>query len=310
MISTSFHPLRWALIALFGLVCSISRAGDDAKTGTEEFPAVLVEFMPYENNPIFTGRGPGFWDERIRERGWILREESQWKMWYTGYQPNSQMKLGYATSPDGISWTRRGDGPIYDKDWIEDMMVVPHGGKYYMFAEGSRDRAHLLVSQDGLEWTRLGTLDVRRVNGEPISEGPYGTPTAWFAEERWWLLYERSDDGVWLASSPDLKLWTNLQDEPVLRPGPGSYDSKKIAVNQIVSFHGRYYVYYHGLGETDGKWTTNIATSTDLRNWKKYGHNPLFPVESNKSSGIIVLDGNKLRLYTMHNQVQLHFPRK
>jgi hypothetical protein len=36
----------------------------------------------------------------------------------------------------------------------------------------------------------------------------------------------------------------------------------------------------------------------------------LLPVESNKSSGMIVFDGNKLRLYTMHSQVHLHFPRK
>jgi hypothetical protein len=69
-------------------------------------------------------------------------------------------------------------------------------------------------------------------------------------------------------------------------------------------------VYYHGLGDTNGNWTTNIATSTDLRNWTKYERNPLLPVEANKSSGFVVLDGNKLRVYTMHNQVHLHFPRQ
>jgi predicted GH43/DUF377 family glycosyl hydrolase len=231
-------------------------------------------------------------------------------MWYTGYQADGPMKLGYATSPDGITWTRYGDRPIYDEHWVEDMMVVPHGGKYYMFSEGLQDRAQLMTSADGIRWTREWTLDVRRQNGDPISEGPYGTPTAWYADNRWWLLYERRDDAVWLASSTDLKKWTNLQDEPVLRPGPGKYDNQKVAVNQLLSFHGRYYVYYHGRGETDGNWTTNLATSTDLRNWKKYEHNPLLPVRANKSSGFVILDGNKLRLYTMHNEVHLHFPRQ
>ena len=101
-----------------------------------------------------------------------------------------------------------------------------------------------------------------------------------------------------------------MQDAPVLVPGPGAYDSQKIAANQIVSFDGRYYLYYHGLGETAGNWTTNIASSNDLIHWTKYESNPLLPVEANKSSGILVLDGNQLRIYTMHNQVHLHFPKK
>lgn len=302
---------RLALALLITLVWSqCSRADNRPSDEDGEFPSVLVRFMPYEGNPVFTGRGAGHWDERIRERGWILREPSQWRMWYTGYQPNGQMKLGYATSPDGITWTRHGDRPIYEEHWVEDVMVVPHEERYYMFAEGLHDRAQLLTSTDGIRWTRHGSLDVRQAGGQPISEGPYGTPTAWFADGRWWLLYERRDDAVWLASSADLKVWTNVQDEPVLQPGPGAYDSRQIAVNQLLSFDGRYYVYYHGLGETPGKWTTNIATSTDLRHWKKYEHNPLFPVDANKSSGIVVLDGNKLRLYTMHNEVHVHFPRE
>jgi beta-1,2-mannobiose phosphorylase / 1,2-beta-oligomannan phosphorylase len=277
---------------------------------SDEFPSVLVKLMPYEKNPIFVARGPGHWDEKIRERGWVMREGNQWRMWYTGYQPSGQMKLGYATSPDGITWQRYGDRPIYDERWVEDMMVVAHDGTYYMFAEGYQDRAQLLTSSDGIQWVYKWPLEIRRTNGEPISPGPYGTPTAWYADGHWWLLYERGDDAVWLAKSTDLRTWQHLQDEPVLQPGPGKYDSKKIAVNQLLSFHGRYYVYYHGLGDTNGNWTTNIATSTDLRNWEKYEGNPLFPVETNKSSGFIVLDGNKARVYTMHSQVHLHFPRE
>jgi len=288
----------------------LARAADDVPAKSAEFPPELVEFAPYERNPVFTARGPGHWDERIRERGWILRERDQWRMWYTGYQPGGQMKLGLAVSPDGITWTRYSDGPIYDEQWVEDMMVAYREKTYYMFAEGLNDRAQLLTSPDGIHWTRDGSLEIRRADGSPLSEGPCGTPTAWFDDDRWWLMYERGDKAVWLASSPDMKIWTNVQDDPILSPGPNKYDNKMIAVNQLISYHGRYYIYYHGLGDTNGNWTTNIAVSTDMRNWKKYERNPLFPIEANKSSGIVVLDGNKIRLYTMHNQVQLHFPRQ
>ncbi|MGE5191640.1 MAG: glycosylase [Deltaproteobacteria bacterium] len=288
--------------ALFSAVPA--SAGDD-------FPAVLTRFRPYDKNPVFRGAGGDAWDAKIRERGWILREGGQWRMWYTGYAnaPDAQMMLGYATSSDGLNWTRHPGNPIYREHWVEDMMVVKQGETYYMFAEGKDDQAQLLTSRDGLRWKREGSLDVRYTNGEPISAGPYGTPTAWFEDGVWHLFYERSDKGVWLAKSKDLKVWTNVQDEPVLSPGPEAYDRLMIALNQIIRHDGRYYAYYHGSGtaEKPRLWTTNIAVSTDLVHWKKYPGNPLLPERDNKSSGIVVHDGKQFRLYTMHPEVNVHF---
>lgn len=285
-----------------------------SKTDAEKlFPPELVRFVPLQHNPVFTGAGPGHWDEKIRERGWILREGGLWKLWYTGYRADRSkpLALGYATSTDGIHWKRHPHNPIYSKHWVEDMMVVKHNGKYYMFAEGYKDRAHLLVSKDGIHWRRIGQLDVRRRNGQPISEGPYGTPTAWFERGKWHLLYERRDEGIWLATSDDMKKWTNVRDEPVLSPGPEWYDKNQVAVNQILKYNGRYYIYYHGTsfsGPHKNKWCTCVATSKDLLHWVKYPHNPLQPVEQNKSSGILVHDGRRYRLYTMHPAVYVHVP--
>src|SRR5204863_475035 len=103
---------------------------------------------------------------------------------------------------------------------VEDMMVVRQDAKWYMFAEGLNDQAQLLTSTDRVHWTRQGQLDVRYTDGKPLTPGPYGTPTAWHEDGTWYLFYERSDKGVWLATSKDLKTWTNKQDEPVLLPGP------------------------------------------------------------------------------------------
>ncbi|GIW92136.1 MAG: hypothetical protein KatS3mg110_0177 [Pirellulaceae bacterium] len=280
------------------------------------FPRELVEFVAEPNTPVFTGAGEGHWDARIRERGWILREGGLYRMWYTGYESNaSTMKLGYATSPDGVHWTRYDKNPIYDEHWVEDMMVIPYRGRYYMFAEGLADRAQLLVSEDGLKWTRLGQLDIRKQNGEPIEPGPYGTPTAWVENDVWYLFYERRDLGIWLATSRDMKVWTNVQDDPVIGLGPGQYDSEQVALNQIIKYRGRYYAYYHGAGaplpgSRSRLWCTCVATSTDLVHWEKYPHNPLFPIEDNKSSGILVDEGGRFVLYTMHDQVYRHVPRR
>ena len=121
---------------------------------------------------MFKGTGSDTWDEKIRERGYILFEDSVYHMWYTGYrdQPNAEMHLGYATSADGITWKRYENNPIYDSGWMEDMMVIKDEGTYYMFAEGRDDIAHLLTSTDRIHWTEQGNLDIRYVNGEPLAK--------------------------------------------------------------------------------------------------------------------------------------------
>ena len=279
----------------------------------DEFPPELTQFVPDERNPLLTGEGQGHWDVKIRERGWILREGDQWKLWYTGYdgtRPGQKM-LGYATSTDGLVWQRHSQNPIYSEHWVEDVCIIPHEGLYYMFAEGAEDRAQLLTSRDGISWQRKGRLDVRQVNGEPISEGAFGTPTAWFENGKWYLFYERGDRAIWLATSSDAHLFTNVQDEPVIQPGPADYDYNQIALNQILRHRGRYYAVLHGARKSEDPakpsvWSTGLAMSTDLIHWKKYPGNPIRPTSENKSSGLLIYDGDRFRLYTMHNEVNVH----
>lgn len=299
---------RWFAFLAMASICATPSRADD------EFPPELTNFKPGQKNPIFTGAGPGHWDEKIRERGWILRENDGWHLWYTGFlgTKDSTKYLGYATSPDGITWTRWPKNPIYRDHWVEDMMVVRSGDTYYMFAEGLNDRAQLLTSKDKVNWARVGTLDIRKADGTPIDDGPYGTPTAWLEDGKWKLFYERRDAGIWIAApiSDDLKAWKNIQDEPVMVPGPEEYDRKYIAVNQILKHKGRYYAYFHGsaANTTPSLWSSGVAVSSDLFHWKKYPGNPLQPIAENKSSDIVVHDGKQFRLYTMHPEGIVHFP--
>ena len=169
-------------------------------------------------------------------------------MWYTGYDGTRDglKMLGHATSPDGITWTRSPDQPVYREHWVEDVCIVEHGGQYYCIAEGFLDQAQWLTSSDGLKWTRQGLLDVRLTNGKPVPPGPLGTPTVWVENDVWHLFYERRDAGVWLAKSTDLKVWTNVSDEPVLKPGPEEYDRDLIAMNQVFRYKDSYYAVFHG----------------------------------------------------------------
>jgi hypothetical protein len=298
--------LLLVLTPLFVICC-----GYQNKEDKPAFPSELVDFK-LSGEPVFSGTGTDTWDRGIRERGYILWEDSLYKMWYTGYNYDIEptMHLGYATSPDGIRWTRYSGNPIFSDYWTEDVQLLRHEGKYYMVAEGEEDIAHLLTSTDGIHWQRQGDLDIRKVNGEPIGPGAYGTPTLWLEDGQWYLFYERGDMAVWLAGSTDTKVWTNIQDEPVIERGPEPHEKEGIALNQIIKYQGRYYGYYHGTPDKDwARWNSNVAMSEDLIHWTKYEGNPIVDVDAqhgNYSSPILVWDGEVYRLYTMHGEVRMY----
>ncbi len=296
-------------LACWGMVCGgAAVAQTDASANDDVFPAELVSFVPYGANPVFAGTGRNTWDRKIRERGYILREGDAWHLWYTGYNDErSDTKfLGYATSADGLHWTRYAGNPLRTGSWVEDMCVVKHDGTYYMFAEGRNDIAHMLTSTDRIHWTERGNLDIRTTSGKPISSGPYGTPTVWVEGPTWYLFYERGDAGVWLATSRDRKIWTNVQDEPVLAKGPEAYDRHAVAMNQVIRYKGRYYAIYHANAHMPwADWTTCLAASDDLIHWRKYPGNPI--MADNRSSGLLIDDGRRWRLYTMHPDVCVFF---
>ncbi|NDC63350.1 MAG: glycosylase [Planctomycetia bacterium] len=297
------------------------RAAEVGRPEARGFPRELVEFGPPSAAPLFAGGGSGAWDRDLRERGWIVRDGGCWHLWYTGSNPDHDRvrRLGYATSPDGLNWTRRGPSPLVADRWIEDVCVVTvtagSGGHrrpvHWMFAEGEADVAHLLCSTDRVHWRPRGPIDIRTASGRPIDAGPRGTPAAWLEGGVWHLFYERMDRGVWLATSRDLETFVNVTDDPVLACGPEAYDRHAIAVDQIIRYRGRYYAYYHASADEDRRtWSTCIAASDDLVRWEKYAGNPILPVDPEhpkRSSAMLVPDGSRHRLYTTHPDVRVRF---
>jgi sucrose-6-phosphate hydrolase SacC (GH32 family) len=100
----------------------------------------------------------------------------------------------------------------------------------------------------------------------------------------------------------------NIQDEPVLKPGPDDYDQAAVAADQIVKFRDRFYLFYHSTSRFDWQhpeshviWTSSVAMSTDLIHWDKYPGNPI--IKEDRSSPVLVFDSKVPSLYTMHPQV-------
>jgi hypothetical protein len=81
-----------------------------------------------------------------------------------------------------------------------------------------------------------------------------------------------------------------------------------LALNQIQKINGRYIAVLHGTGDEQKprRWATYTAESTDLLSWTK-SNSPLRPVSENKSSGLLLFDGDRWRFYTTHDKVELHW---
>ncbi len=81
----------------------------------DEFPRSLVKWKPLEAKPVFEAAGDHAWDRKIRERGFILRNDGMYHLWYTGYNEDRSPNrlLGHAISTDGLHWSRDPGNPDF-----------------------------------------------------------------------------------------------------------------------------------------------------------------------------------------------------
>lgn len=97
----------------------------------------------------------------------VLKESSDYKMWYLGVGPDSaggQMVwgIGYATSTDGISWNRNAEPVIYSDTSsffkkISDIAVLKIDSTYYIWFSATKQdndnyETWLAKSNDGITW--------------------------------------------------------------------------------------------------------------------------------------------------------------
>lgn len=110
---------------------------------------------------ILPPQGTGFEQEQTFCRTVIY--DGVFKMWYTAMDSLFKVRTGYATSPDGITWTRSGSNPIYENftDFtvgVVRFQVIKDGSTYRALACGdgnvSNNGAVYLTSSDGISWTK------------------------------------------------------------------------------------------------------------------------------------------------------------
>ncbi|HEV3004577.1 MAG TPA: hypothetical protein VGX78_08950 [Pirellulales bacterium] len=139
----------------------------------------------------------------------VMYEDRLYRMWYSGgeqYEPNA---IGYATSEDGLTWTKHEENPVFRPDstsaWEQDRVtacqVVRLGDWFVMFYIGFRDTDH---AQIGLARSKDGITGWERHPANPIirpGEGRWDAdavykPYAIFDGKRWLLWYNGRRGGA------------------------------------------------------------------------------------------------------------------
>jgi hypothetical protein len=84
-------------------------------------------------------------DEYAVGRPCVVRDADRYRMWYSVRSFTQPYRIGYAESPDGLSWTRRDDAAGIERSesgWDSEMICYPYvvdaAPHRYLFYNGNR----------------------------------------------------------------------------------------------------------------------------------------------------------------------------
>jgi len=124
-----------------------------------------VHWQKYSGNPVLSP------SERY-DSNWmgypsVIFDSQVYKMWYTGRQiggGNISYTIDYATSKDGIHWTKYGGNPVVTGEtgkiekyvWAQQPDVLKVDSKYFMLLQFGYNVISYATSNDGLSWNTTG----------------------------------------------------------------------------------------------------------------------------------------------------------
>ena len=301
--SKSFMRVVLVLILFLALYVAPPLQTPPASNPVSTRSAAVVSQVTFEDAPLvrspanpLLSRGPedSFDQGKIGPRTILIEGPNDWKMWYEGEAGANKGSAGYATSHDGIKWTKYPDNPVMtpSEPWeggpeglvgeVTPTTVLKEGGVYKMWyhsidASKVRRIGHA-TSSDGIHWTKYP--------GNPILEpgppgdwdsGGIGEPTVIKVGSMFYLYYMRTieDHGIGLATSPDGVHWTKYRGNPILTVGiPGSWDDKAMQVGGVVYDGNSFHMWFRAM---NAQWSFAIgyAWSPDGKSWIKSPNNPI-----------------------------------
>jgi len=292
----------------------LSGGGGGSFTSPPLSPPTDDSWARVGGNPVMSPTGwEGTW---ILEPS-VLYEGGLFKMIYTGNGGTNAAQFGYATSTDGLSWTRSGSNPIWgmgaggQNGYVNQPELLKVGSTYYMYYSDGSYYKNVATSTDLVSWSNLATNILSNPDGQTkwnnvsVRIDPSGT---------WQMLAEGLKAGIYLTyywTSTDGVIWTAGNGGAALTTlrvaVGGTYGGPFLWPTQI---GGLWHVWYHA-SPAAGNLPTNIyhATSPDFITWTQTTPNPIlsyggaaFEVDQVADPSIITRDGTAYLFYNgAHN---------
>ena len=250
----------------------------------------------YSGNPVLSGGSPGEWDSSGVIATGTIFDGTTYHIWYSTL--DSLEGIGYATSSDGVNWTKHAANPVLEPGPEGAWDDISPGGPsvilvnstyhmWYSVFDGINALIGYATSPDGFTWSKDASNPV-------IEPGPDG---AWDDEgvlssgviyedgiyHMWYDGWDGANTRIGLATSSDGFNWTKSAGNPVMDVGPAeSWDDASIGFPSVVFDGTTYQMWYTGndsmeVGTPFGAGIAGIgyATSPDGSIWTKFEENPI-----------------------------------
>ena len=208
-----------------------------------------MQLQRHPANPLLFPNPLHEWEARNVFNPAVIQHNGLFHMFYRAQGVDYTSRIGYAVSPDGLSWNRLSDPVLVphqgrdDYRGVEDPRVTPFDGQFYMCytAYGANSHFPMIARSENLiVWEDVAPLE-RAENKDHVL----------FPEKiggRYAILHRRSPN-IWIGFSDDLVHWTDHAIIMKPRPGDG-WDSKSIGGNGVpVKAEYGWLLFYHGYGE-------------------------------------------------------------
>jgi hypothetical protein len=160
--------------------------------------------------------------------------------------------------------------------WIDQGMY--HAFYSYRNASGRLQIGHA-TSPDGKGWTKDSAHNPILTVTDGWEDTDLWDPSVWREGSTWYMLYAGNVSinavGLATASNPEGP-WTREATNPVLTGTGGQWDEGSTENMHAIKVGDVYYLWYNTLADRGLSRQVGLATSTDLKNWTKDPHNPIF----------------------------------
>ena len=202
------------------------------------------------------------WEDDIN-RPVVVKRADGYHMWYTG-QARGHSAIGYATSPDGVTWTRKSAQPVLAPEaaWEKVAVMCPHVewdeqlGLFRMwYSAGEQyepDAIGYATSADGLHWTKLAANPIFRPDPKLFWERHKVTACQVVRHGGWHYMFyigfrDVDHAQIGIARSRDgVTGWQRLPDNPILGPTEGGWDHDACYKPYAIFEGNRWLLWYNG----------------------------------------------------------------